>query len=170
MLNTMPLLCQVPRDRSKMTKLQKLLAINDPVVFKFKNKPSYDYNTVIENKPVTISIPFGFLTDGASSPVFSWTIGFRPDGVLAIGSYFHDFYYRHGFLLDDKGARIYEDRGKAFADQLLAQLTAEVADVETPGRIAQGVLALCGWPAWWGGSKFRKTKTIQLVGNYEEYA
>ena len=32
---------------------------------------------------------------------------------------------------------------------------AQMAGVEPPGRIAQASLTLFGWPAWWGGKKYR---------------
>ena len=85
----------------------------------------------------------------------SWILGFRPDGVLALGSLFHDFYYRHGFLLDPYGNRLFAGKGKSFADELIAEITAQMAGVEPPGRIAQASLTLFGWPAWWGGKKYR---------------
>ena len=168
---TMPTTRQVWRDPAKRPLWRRVLAIHDPVIVEIVDEPGYIYTTRIDGKPADLMLPHGFRTDGASSPPFSWRFGFRPDGILAVGSYFHDFYYRHGFLLDPTGHRIFSGRGKAFADRLLAQVTAEVSGVQAPGTIAKITLSLCGWPAWWGGKKYRDKcaadhKHVELIGDY----
>ena len=168
---TMPLIRRIWRNPKKRPLWRRALAIHEPVVYEIQDVPGYVYATWVGGKPSGLLLPHGFRTDGASSPPFSWIFGFRPDGVLAIGGYYHDFYYRHGFFLNPDGNRIFVGRGKAFADRLLAQITAEVAGLQAPGRIAQTALALAGWPAWWGGKKYRDRCAadpdyIELWGDY----
>ena len=168
---TMPTTRKVWRDPKTRPLWRRLLAIHDPVIYEITDTPGYVYTAWIDGKPVDLFLPGGFRTDGATSPPFSWRLGFRPDGVLAIGGYYHDFYYRHGFFLNPDGNRIFVGSGKAFADRLLAQITAEISGVHAPGKIAHATLALCGWPAWWGGKKYRDKCAadqdyIELHGDY----
>ena len=167
----MPIVQQVRRNPRHRPWIKRVLAIHEPVIYEIQDYPGYTYTTRIEGRQADLLLPHGFRTDGASSPPFSWIFGFRPDGVLTIGGYYHDFYYRHGFFLNPDGNRIFAGSGKAFADRLLAQITAEVAGVQAPGRIAQTALALAGWPAWWGGKKYRDRCAadpdyIELWGDY----
>ena len=167
----MPLTRQVRRHPSRKPWIKRVLSIREPVIYEIQDEPGYVYATWVDGRPVDLLLPHGFRTDGASSPPFSWVFGFRPDGVLAMGGYYHDFYYRHGFFLDPDGNRIFVGRGKGFADRLLAQITAEIAGVDAPGRIARTALSLAGWPAWWGGKKYRDKCAadpdyIELHGDY----
>lgn len=167
----MPLTRQVRRHPRNKSWIKRVLSIHEPVIYEIQDYPGYTYATWIKGRPVDLFLPYGFRTDGASSPPFSWIFGFRPDGVLAIGGYYHDFYYRHGFFLNPDGNRIFVGSGKAFADRLLAQIAAEIAGVHAPGKIAQATLALCGWPAWWGGKKYRDRCAadpdyVELHGDY----
>lgn len=169
----MPLTRQVRRHPRNKSWIKRVLSIHEPVIYEIQDYPGYTYATWIKGRPVDLFLPYGFRTDGASSPPFSWIFGFRPDGVLAIGGYYHDFYYRHGFFLNPDGNRIFVGSGKAFADRLLAQITAEIAGVHAPGKIAQATLALCGWPAWWGGKKYRDRCAadpdyVELHGDYRD--
>ena len=151
----MPQTRQVWRDPRKRSLWRRLLAVHDPVIYEITDKPGYTYTTWIDGKPVDLFLPCGFRSDGASSPPLSWLFGFRPDGILCLPGYFHDFYYRNGFLLSPGYDRLFEDRGKAFADDLLSSITSEIAWVQSPGTIAKVSLAAFGWPAWWGGKKYR---------------
>ena len=168
---TMPTVRQVWRNPEKRPLWRRLLAIHEPVIYEITDEPGYAYTARIDYQPVQLFLPRGFRSDFATSPPFSWILGFRPDGVLALGGLFHDFYYRHGFLLDVDGKRVFVGRGKAFGDRLLAKITAEISGVHAPGKIAQAALALCGWPAWWGGKKYRDRCAtdpdyIELHGDY----
>ena len=168
---TMPTVRQAWRNPEKRPLWRRVLAIHDPVIYEITDVPGYAYTAWIDGKPVDLFLPCGFRSDGATSPPFSWVFGFRPDGALAIGGYFHDFYYRHGFLLDADGKRIFVGRGKDFSDRLLAQITTKMAGVHAPGTIAKIALALCGWPAWWGGKKYRDRAAanpgyVELHGDY----
>ncbi len=51
----------------------------------------YTYDTTIDGRPVQLFLPPGFRSDLASSPRLSWLVGFRPDGVMALPAWFHDF-------------------------------------------------------------------------------
>ena len=152
---TMPTTRKVWRDPKTRPLWRRLLAIHEPVIYEITDEPGYAYTARIDYQPVQLFLPRGFRSDFATSPPFSWRLGFRPDGVLALGGLFHDFYYRHGFLLDPYGNRLFAGKGKSFADELIAEITAQMAGVEPPGRIAQASLTLFGWPAWWGGKKYR---------------
>lgn len=169
-----PLIKQVRRKPEHRPWIKRILSIREPVIYEIRNIPGYEYPTYIEGKSVVLFIPYGFRTDGASSPPFSWLLGFRPDGILAIGSYFHDFYYLNGFLLNADGERIFQGRGKSFADWVLAKLTKETAGINAPGSIARFTLACCGWPAWWSNKKYRDRSAanpqhIELHGGYDDF-
>lgn len=168
---TMPTTRQVWRDPAKRPWWRRVLAIHDPVIVEVVDVPGYTYSAWIDGGPVDLFLPYGFRSDGASAPPLAWVLGYRPDGVLFLGSLWHDFYYRHGFFLAPSGERLFVGCGKCFADRLFADITARMAGVHAPGRIAQTVLALFGWPAWWGGKKYRdkcaaNPDYVELHGDY----
>ena len=87
-------------------------------------------------------------------PLWRRLLAINPN--LGLGSYFLDFSYRHGFLLLLDCTRIFEGRGKAFADALLERITTKIAKIHIPGLIAHGILTVAGWPAWWANSAKRQ--------------
>lgn len=163
----MPALRQLPRDTDKPL-IKRLFGWREPVVYELVEH--YVYTTWIEGVPRRILLPAGFRTDLASTPSVSWIFGFRPDGILLVPGLIHDWYYRHGYLLTDNHETICHNRGKLWADKLLAKITAHMAGVKTPGLLALAALALCGWPAWKHNERYRtaaaKTGTVQLKGDY----
>lgn len=150
----MPIVQQLPPKQKPLWR--RWLAVNPKIRYKICNDPGYILLFEIEGVWYELFLPLNFISDLASSPTFTWILGFRPDSYLGLGSYYHDFYYRHGFLLLPDGTRIFEDRGKAFADWLLERITTEVAKVHIPGLIALGSLTIAGWPAWWANSAKRQ--------------
>ena len=164
----MPVLRQLPRDTDRPF-LKRLFGWREPVVYELVEH--YVYPTWIDGVPRRILLPAGFRTDLASTPSVSWIFGFRPDGVLLVPGLIHDWYYRHGYLLTSRHMTICRGRGKLWADRLLAQVTAQVAGVKTPGTLALLALALCGWPAWWSNARYRdaaeRTGKVQLKGDYD---
>ena len=109
-------------------------------------------------------IPAGFRTDFASSPRLFWPLGMDPTGILLVPSLFHDFGYRHNFLLDGEGRRVYAGRGRAFQDRLLREICREVNGMALPGLVAWMALALGGgfsWRAYAG-----RTGELDLQGSY----
>ena len=166
----MPVVRQVRPDPEGLPLWWRLLQFRAPVVYELVEP--YTWRTTIRGHDVALCLPAGFRSDLASTPRFSWLFGFRPDGVLMLAAWYHDFYYRHGFFLGPCHNRLFEGRGKRFADETLAQLAAETCGARAPGRIAQAALAAFGWPAWWGNSKYRQTYLrygkFQLHGDWND--
>ena len=150
----MPIVQQLPPKQKPLWR--RWLAINPKIYYRICNDPGYILLFEIEGVWYELFLPLNFISDLASSPTFTWVLGFRPDSYLGLGSYYHDFYYRHGFLLLPDGTRIFEDRGKAFADALLERITTKIAKIHIPGLIAHGILTVAGWPAWWANSAKRQ--------------
>lgn len=164
----MPILRQLPRNTDKNL-FRALFAWREPIVYEVIEH--YVYTAWIDGKPEKILIPAGFRSDLASTPAFSWCLGFRPDApILLVPGLIHDWYYRHGYLLTDKHETICRNRGKIWADRLLAKITSKMAGVKTPGMLAFIALYLFGWPAWMHNKQYRdeaeKTGTVQLKGDY----
>ena len=164
----MPVMRQLPRDTDRPL-WRRLLGLWEPIVYELAEP--YTHTVWIDGRPVNILLPAGFRSDLASTPSFTWVFGFRPDGVLMIPGLIHDWYYRHGYLLTDKHETICQDRGKLWADKLLASLTARISGVKTPGILALIALAICGWPAWHHNARYReaaeRTGKVQLKGDYD---
>lgn len=167
----MPLLRQLPRypDRPLW---RRVLWWTAPVVYELAE--DYIYATTLwTGERVILFIPAGFRSDLASTPRISWLFGYRPDGLLLVPGLFHDFFYRHGFVVDvgvPGRRRHIGHRNKAFGDRLLAHLTEEISGLRLPGLVAWIALALFGWPAWLHNGKHRDAAkrfwTYQLKGDY----
>lgn len=148
---------------------RRLLGLRAPVVYEIVER--YEYETWMEGRPVTLCLPAGFRSDLASTPSASWILGFRPDGVLCLGGWFHDWCYRHGSLLEMAGGGpqpCFAGRGKLWADRLLAKITAETAGLKTPGWIALAGLAVGGWSAWRANAKYREIAARLPAPGYDE--
>lgn len=170
-----PCLRKIRHDTSGLPWWRRLLRIWERPIYELVDEPGFKATYIIEGKRITLFAPYGVRTDLASSPAFSWVFGFNPAGVLSAGALWHDLYYRNGFLLAPDGRRLYVGRGKAFADSLLAAITAQEEGLHTPGRLAQGVLAVFGWPAWWEHKHCRERvaadpdpDAYSLYGEYDD--
>lgn len=87
-------------------------------------------------------IPAGLITDGASTPWFSWSLGFLPDGLHRPGALTHDYLYalRGKLTLGELSRRQCDD---IFLDLMLrAGVTAARA------RIMWMAVRSCGWLPW----------------------
>lgn len=170
---SMPAMRQVLRDPD--TSLwRRLTRLHEPVIYEIAEP--YAYETIVAGVRLPLLLPAGFRSDLASTPRLTWIFGFRPDGVLCLPGWYHDFYYRHGFYLAERlsgPVRIGMGLGKTFADQLLAQMTTELAGIRLPGCIARLALTLGGWPAWWRNQQYRDRVAedltlLELIGDYHD--
>ena len=125
---------------------------------------------------VTLILPSGFRSDLASTPRLSWLFGFRPDGMMTIPGLFHDFHYRHGFVLivADKGfwAEQVGDGGRAWGDGLFRELVHDITGLRLPAWAAWAALRLFGGIAWRQNEKYRRAAwesgMWQLQGDYRD--
>lgn len=169
----MPVLRQLPYDPLRGTLRERMTRWFVPVVYEVVE--NYRYETVIRGEPTTLLLPAGFRTDLATTPRLTWIFGCRPDGVLLIPGLFHDFFYRHGFVLGRQVGciyrRIFGDR--RFGDRLLLQLAREMSGTRLIPHFAYIALRLCGWPAWVENDGYRwsarETRKLQLKGDYQDY-
>lgn len=136
----------------------------------------FDYRTsAVGGVPMTLHVPAGFRFDGASTPRLSWLVGYRPDGRLLIPGLFHDFAYRHGFVIakTELGTGLKTpDLEKFLCDVMLMRMTREVTGLLAPGAVAFAALTLGGWPSWRANAKYRRacaaTGKLQLHGDYTD--
>lgn len=167
----MPVMRQVHRDPEQIPLWRRLLWWRAPVVYELAEP--YEYVTWIDGKPVGLYMPAGFRSDLASTPRLSWLFGFRPDGILVLAAWYHDWYYRHGFFLGPACNRIFVGRGKRFADRVLARIVSETGGVRMPGDMAMAALTLFGWFAWRHNQQYRdrvaaSPDAVELQGDYRD--
>lgn len=139
----------------------------------------FDYTTSALGGGImmVLHVPAGFRFDGASTPRLTWLFGYRPDALLLIPGLYHDFAYRHGYVMaahrDERGWRnstICLDKGQS--DKMMKRMMREITRLSAPAVAAYVALALFGWPAWWANAKYReaarKTGELQLHGDYRD--
>jgi len=57
-------------------------------------KEPYTHEWILENKKFRVTVPQGFITDGASVPKLFWSIaGLKPDGLYRAAAVVHDYFY-----------------------------------------------------------------------------
>lgn len=112
-------------------------------------------------------VPRKFCTDFASTPRFSWPLGFTPQGLLLIPALLHDFGYRHDFYLDEKEEKIYEGKGRAFHDKLFREISNDINDMHVFTFFSYLALDIAGFLAWRSAEK-RRTGEVDLFGPYKE--
>ena len=167
----MPILRQLPRDTDRPL-WRRLLWWTEPVIYELVE--DYIHGTTLwTGERVILFLPAGFRADLASTPRVSWLFGYRPDGLLLVPGLFHDWFYRHGFVIDAgvPGRRHIGHGDKAFGDRLLAHLAHEISGLRLPGLVARVALTLFGWPAWRHNKKYRdackRMWKYQLKGDYK---
>ena len=110
---------------------------------------------------VMITIPTGFVFDGASIPRALWGI-LSPTGILFIPGLIHDFGYRNGFLwaVSDHGVRYQYGRmiTRAGWDSIFYLTCQKVNGMKIISRIAYCMLWAFGWIAWNKNKKMRKAR------------
>lgn len=172
----MPILRQLPRDPDRPLR-QRLWWWREPVVYEVVEEYGYTLRD-LDGTFWPLTIPAGFRSDLASAPRMLWALGFRPDGMMLVPGLFHDFAYRHGYVLCglDEHLRVcrLDVSTKRRADMMLALLAARVSGLFLPALAAFAALTLFGWPAWWANAKYRRaareTGKHQLHGEYHDDA
>lgn len=144
----------------------------DPVVYEVAE----DFDFPVEITPLSLTVnlvlPAGFRCDLASTPRLSWLFGFRPDGLLLLPGLYHDFWYRHGFIMFRHNGVLYRVYGgKSGADGFFLHLLLAVGCPRLSALAAFFALRLFGRPAWWANAKYREeaarqTDKLQLHGDY----
>lgn len=78
-------------------KLEFNQPVNVPVsVTKYRLVCEYSYLWQIKNDLYSLTIPAGFVCDGASVPRICWTLtGLTPDGLIRAAATVHDFIYTY---------------------------------------------------------------------------
>ena len=54
----------------------------------------FDFHIGSETSPDIIHVPVGFITDFASTPFFSWSLGFAKNGRYTKAAVIHDYLYQ----------------------------------------------------------------------------
>lgn len=170
----MPIVRQLPRDPDAPL-LSRLRLWREPVVYEVVEEYGYTLRDM-DGTFWPLTIPPGFRSDLASAPRMLWALGFRPDGMMLVPGLFHDFAYRHGYVLCGLDEHLHVCRmdvsTKWRADMMLALIAARVSGLYFPALAAFLALSVFGWPAWWANAKYRRaaqtTGEYQLHGEYDD--
>jgi len=114
---------------------------------KYRLHDAYTYvaRPITTRKGFVITVPEGFVWDGASVPQFLWSIsGIRPDGLLRAAALVHDYLYRHSG--DAEGASKLFTRKEA--DVLFYDMIREAGGGWWTAIRAYRAVRLFGWWAW----------------------
>jgi hypothetical protein len=107
---------------------------------------------------VKITIPSGFVFDGASVPR-PFRVFLSPTGILFIPSVLHDFGYRYGFLWATTNSGHRYQFGTFFGqvdfDSLFYDVAKMINGMPWVDSLAWGALRAFGWKAW---NKNKKTR------------
>jgi hypothetical protein len=106
-----------------------------------------------------ITVPNGFVYDGASVPRLVWTLsGITPDGLIRSAALVHDFIYRYegrlplnhyGVVFDGVYKDISKNRwARIDADRLFARIMREAGVPKLKRRAAYLGVRAGGWASW----------------------
>jgi hypothetical protein len=105
-----------------------------------------------------ITVPKGFVCDGASVPRLVWTLtGILPDGLIRAAALVHDWLYKHQGRLPLGSYQEFRDGAWAgldwvvsreVADRLFARIMREAEVRKVRRRMAYVTVRACGWWAW----------------------
>ena len=106
-----------------------------------------------------ITVPAGFIFDGASVPRLAWTIsGIRPDGLIRAAALIHDWLYQHDGLLpagshqfkgeDESWKNLVGRWSRKDADRLFARIMREAGVSKVKRRLAYLAVRTFGWRYW----------------------
>lgn len=112
---------------------------------------NYDYQ-------FKLTVPSGFIYDGASVPQWAWTVsGIRPDGLIRAAALLHDWVYINKGLMPP-GSWQYESEGhwlecegrwsRLDADRLFARVMREAGVNKVKRRLAYQAVRIAGWYYW----------------------
>lgn len=117
-----------------------------------------DYPVVVIDNSGTeyvLTVPGGFVGDGASIPRLVWTIsGLRPDGIIRAAALVHDFIYRGKgkVLLKKLAAQVLGSRSyvipRTSADLIFYDLMQVAGMVSFRSKLAYNSVRLFGWSSW----------------------
>jgi len=105
-----------------------------------------------------ITVPKGFVCDGASVPRLVWTLtGILPDGLIRAAALVHDWLYHHrGQLPEGLYQEFHRGRWRDVgceatrgeADRLFARIMREAGVSKVRRRLAYAAVRACGWWVW----------------------
>lgn len=138
--------------------------LNEPVLLEngqegYKLDENYPYSWYTKGLQRIITVPEGFLYDGASVPRIVWTLsGVLPDGLIRAAALVHDFIYRNkGKLPKNSYGSIIEGVYVDFsahhwkrkdADKLFARIMRESGVSVIKRRAAYLAVRSFGWISW----------------------
>jgi len=119
----------------------------------------YSWTDSVTGLRCMLSIPQGFLCDGASVPRCAWTLsGLRPDGLIRAAALVHDFIYRRagvfaagdGLSAEVKNVWIPAARTftRAETDNLFLRIMKEAGMGWCRRTLAYTYVRAVGWIAW----------------------
>ena len=125
---------------------------------KYRLAENYSYYWPPVQGNCRVTIPKGFVYDGASVPQWLWSItGLRPDGLIRAAALVHDFFYRYGGK-PPKGtiAKNYHNRWyqvpfrctRKAADHFFFQIMEDFSMPWLKRTLAYRAVRLCGWYYW----------------------
>jgi len=150
----------------------------EPIPIKTKGKPWYqkiriwlletrkwkiteDYELYIPWLKITLKIPKGFITDGASIPKIFWTL-LSPTGILLIPGLFHDFGYKYNCYMTSDNKIVNKNAGKAYFDKNFRKMGVWVNDISSIDKIAWFALKIGGFGPWYNNRKEDKESMKEL--------
>jgi hypothetical protein len=106
-----------------------------------------------------ITVPAGFIFDGASVPRIAWTIsGILPDGLIRAAALVHDWLYRYKGNLpegsyqylapDGNWSNLYAIWSRKNSDRLFGRIMREARVPKRKRRAAYRAVRLFGWLPW----------------------
>ena len=108
---------------------------------------------------IKITIPKGFVFDGASVPRALWGI-MSPTGILFIPGLVHDFGYRNGFLWATSHTGHRYQYGKSITrkgyDYIFYLVCQQVNGMRLVSTVAYCMVSVFGWIAWNKNKKMRQ--------------
>lgn len=133
-----------------------IIPINDK---EYELEKEYAYEFVLNNATFRISVPKGFIYDGASVPRILWTLtGILPDGLIRAGALLHDYIYHHQGILPAWRLMIHTENGwqkstleltRPIADNIFLEAMIKAGVRSTKAHVAWAGVRVGGWVAWY---------------------
>lgn len=104
-----------------------------------------------------ITVPEGFIFDGASIPRPLWGL-LSPTGLLLTPGLVHDYAYKYNRLEGENGVLYSPGAGRLYWDRVFRDVAIHVNGFTPINYVLWWVLVLCGWKAWRGHRKREEVK------------